>query len=76
MFGLLILAIYGMQYNKENNYMFDLLILADPDLSPVLREVNLTTVTNDDCAQVFGSIIDETKICTSGVDGKATCNVS
>jgi len=45
-------------------------------VSPTLNYVDLTVITNTECAAIFGSIITPTKICTSTPGGQSPCNVS
>ena len=45
-------------------------------VSPTLNYVDLTVITNTQCAGIYGSIITPTKICTATSNGQSTCNVS
>ena len=44
------------------------------DLSPVLREANVRTITNLECEIEFPTVVTPTNICISGEEGRATCN--
>ena len=44
--------------------------------SPTLNYVDLTVITNTQCANTFGNIITSTKICTSTTGGRSICSVS
>jgi len=46
------------------------------NVSPTLNYVDLTVITNTECAATFGSLITSTKICTSTPGGQSPCNVS
>jgi len=43
-------------------------------ISPVLRHVDVETITNLWCALEFPTIINKNIICISGANGKSTCN--
>jgi len=43
-------------------------------LSPTLNYVDLTVITNAECAAVFGNAITDVKICTSTPGGQSTCS--
>jgi len=44
-------------------------------LSDVLRQVNVPSISNSECAGVYGSLaVPDSKICTSGAGGKGTCS--
>ena len=45
-------------------------------VSTNLNYVDLTVITNTQCANIYGSIITPTKICTATPNGQSTCNVS
>ena len=45
-------------------------------ISSILNYVDLTVITNTECAATYGSIITSTKICTATTNGQSTCNVS
>jgi len=45
-------------------------------ISPTLNYVDLTVITNTECAAIYGSIITPTKICAATTGGQSTCNVS
>ena len=45
-------------------------------VSSNLNYVDLTVITNSQCANTYGNIITSTKICTSTTGGRSTCNVS
>ena len=45
-------------------------------LSPTLNYVNLTIISNAECALFYGGAITPTKICTSTANGQSTCAVS
>jgi len=45
-------------------------------VSPTLNYVDLTVITNTECANIYGTIVTATKICCSTPGGKSTCNVS
>ena len=53
-----------------------MLHFTDSGVSPTLNYVDLTVITNTECAAVYGSIITPTKICTATPNGQSTCNVS
>jgi len=53
-----------------------LLFTGSTTVSPTLNYVDLTVITNTECAAIFGSIITPTKICTSTPGGQSPCNVS
>lgn len=44
-------------------------------ISPTLNQVNNEVISVQECAQTYGSIIDERIICTSTNGQKGTCNV-
>ena len=46
------------------------------DVSPTLNYVDLTVITNTECAETYGDTITPTKICTATPLGQSTCNVS
>ena len=43
-------------------------------ISPVLRHVDVETITNLACAFQFPTVVNKNIICISGKDGKSTCN--
>jgi len=45
-------------------------------LSPILMYADLTVITNKECADIYGSYITPTKICTSTHDSQSPCDVS
>ena len=45
-------------------------------VSPTLNFVDLTVITNTQCAATYGSVITATKICCATPGGQSTCNVS
>lgn len=53
-------------------------VIANSNLSPVLRKVNATVLPISECELVYGaSVIDGARqICLSGQGGKSTCTVS
>ena len=49
---------------------------ASTSMSPALRTVSIPTISNQQCAEVYGSnLINDGVICTSTTGGKGTCNV-
>ena len=44
--------------------------------SQILNFVDLTVITNQQCAQTFGSIIIASTLCCATSNGQSTCNVS
>ena len=44
-------------------------------ISPVLRQVDVSILSNDDCDAVYGIVTDK-NICIDASEGKGTCNVS
>ena len=47
-----------------------------PVMSPTLNYVDLTVITNTECAGIFGTLITSTKICTATTGGQSPCKVS
>nr|AGM32844.1 trypsin-like serine protease [Coptotermes formosanus] len=43
-------------------------------ISPTLQYVDLTVITNTECADVFGSFITPSKLCTATTGGQSTCS--
>ncbi|XP_067003861.1 brachyurin [Anabrus simplex] len=43
-------------------------------VSSTLNYADLTVITNTNCARYFGSVINSSKICTTGVNGRSPCN--
>lgn len=43
-------------------------------ISPVLREVNVTCITNAECAATYGATITDGNICVDTTGGKGSCN--
>lgn len=49
---------------------------ASIDISPALRTVSVPTISNQQCATIYGSnLINDGVICTSTTGGKGSCNV-
>ena len=44
------------------------------DLSPVLREANVKTISNLECEIEFPTVVTPNNICISGEEGRATCS--
>nr|CAD7412124.1 unnamed protein product [Timema cristinae] len=44
-------------------------------LSSVLEYVSQTVISNEQCAQTYGAVIDQGKICVTGYNDQSTCNV-
>lgn len=42
-------------------------------ISPALQYVTLNTISNEECAKHWGSLVTPDKICTMAKDGKGTC---
>jgi len=47
---------------------------SDTSVSPTLKYVDLTAISNTDCAAIYGSIITATKLCCGTSGGKSTCS--
>lgn len=47
---------------------------ASSTISPVLREVNVTVLSNAVCGLVYFGVIQDSHICTSGANGRGTCS--
>ncbi|CAG2065509.1 unnamed protein product, partial [Timema podura] len=43
-------------------------------LSSVLEYVSQTVISNQQCAQTYGAVIDQGKICVTGYNAQSTCN--
>jgi hypothetical protein len=50
--------------------------LAVAGVTAVLNYVDLSVITNAQCATVFGSYVISSTLCVSTLDGHSTCNVS
>jgi hypothetical protein len=57
-------------------WLVNLLHFTASGVIPALNYVDLTVITNTQCASTYGSIITATKNCCSTSGGQSTCNVS
>lgn len=52
------------------------LLVAATGISPVLREVDVVGITNEECVAAYSALtIRESNICVSTLGGKSSCNV-
>ena len=51
-------------------------ILANASMSNELREVQVPSITNEQCAVKFGSLITEKQLCVDTKGGHSSCFVS
>lgn len=43
-------------------------------ITPILEEVTVPSISNDDCEKVYPDLIGDGILCTAGTGGKGTCN--
>ncbi|KAF5293462.1 hypothetical protein FQA39_LY02947 [Lamprigera yunnana] len=69
---------YDSYYLSNDVTLVDLVknvkLTASVWISPVLRFVNLNTISNEDCADVYGGTIVDSTLCCRGNPEHSTCN--
>ncbi|KAG8233804.1 hypothetical protein J437_LFUL008024 [Ladona fulva] len=63
----------GFYLRKKLNRILNLLS-DSPGISDQLRYVSMPVMSNDECSQVYGDVITDSKICTDTTGGRSSCN--
>ena len=59
-------SLYAIGWGKTEN---------GATISPVLNQLEVKIVTNEECMNSYGDIIKPTNLCAQGVNGTGTCQV-
>ena len=59
-------TLYAVGWGKTNN---------GANISPVLNQLGVTFISNEECRKSYGEIIKTTNLCAQGLNGTGTCQV-